>query len=87
MRHVDPIAQVCEELKTTLLKKREDYGDYRNTIGRFGLKGIAVRLTDKTERLANLTWNNREPNYETLYDTLLDIAGYAVLGMLELRRD
>lgn len=77
------IEKACEEVKNTLLRKREDYGDYRNTIGRFGLKGIVVRLTDKMERLINLTWGNHPPNYETLYDTLLDIAGYAVLGMCE----
>jgi len=79
----DFISMACLQLNELLHKKRQDYGP--NNINRFGLKGVAVRLTDKVERLVHLTWEQHgTPNYETLADTLIDIAGYAILGLEQI---
>jgi hypothetical protein len=77
---------ICNELSELLAKKRHDYGEPSRTLGRYGVKGIVVRMGDKFERLHGLTWEGKEPNFESLEDTLLDMAGYSVLA-LELLRD
>ena len=40
-------------------------------------------MTDKFSRLKNLS-NKREINYESISDTWLDLAGYAVIGCVIL---
>jgi hypothetical protein len=76
------IEKACNDLKDLLLKKRQDYGPAGSTIGRFGMLGIVIRLGDKYERLANLVMNSKKANYESVEDTLMDIAGYAILGLI-----
>ncbi len=76
---------VAHEIAELLEKKHADYGD--NNIIKFGTKGVLVRVNDKVERLINLTWeNDKEPNFESVEDTWKDIAGYAILALIELRR-
>lgn len=74
-----------------LAAKQHDYG--HKNIDRFGLKGIVVRLNDKYERLANLEFtrqflkagNTVAPKVaETIVDTLMDIVGYCVIGLMVL---
>lgn len=77
--------QIAKEIADLLDKKHADYGD--NNIIKFGTKGVLVRVNDKVERLINLTWNNdKEPKFESVEDTWKDIAGYAILALIELRR-
>jgi len=70
-------------LVDVMLKKHMDYGpaNIANAPGG-ALNGVAVRLHDKIARLANLLKTGNEPNHETIYDTLLDIANYGIIGML-----
>lgn len=81
------IAAIANEIVDLLNKKRQDYGDPQRTIGRFGTLGVAIRLTDKIERLINLSRNSamEHPNFESVEDTLKDIAGYAILGLVLLK--
>jgi hypothetical protein len=41
--------------------------------------GIVVRMNDKMQRLVNLVMSNREPNNESIDDTLIDISNYAIM--------
>lgn len=74
------IKEVCARLEETLLAKNADYGNsfaasrLTNTTTR---ERILIRLEDKFSRLASLS--QREPAFESLDDTILDIAGYCVL--------
>ena len=75
---------VAEEIACLLDNKRHDYGT--ENIKKFGAKGCLVRVSDKVERLINLVWNGDcQPHFESLEDTWEDIAGYAVLALMELR--
>lgn len=75
---------VAHEITQLLERKQNDYGT--NNISKFGTKGVLVRVSDKVERLINLTWeNDKEPNFESVEDTWKDIAGYAILALIELR--
>jgi len=53
-----------------------------------GDQGIMVRLGDKYSRACNLVRNQgkRTVKDETLEDTLLDLANYALLALLAYRR-
>lgn len=67
----------------TLAEKQAGYGP--DNILAFGLAGIHVRMSDKAARLQNLTAHNRDTDefshvQELLADTLMDLAGYAVVA-------
>lgn len=74
---------LSDELVELMISKNEDYGS-KNILNTPGgpLNGLAVRLYDKIERLSNLTTNNATPNHESIRDTLIDIANYAIIGVL-----
>lgn len=70
-----------DQMVDLLCSKQHDYGP--GNILAFGILGIAVRMSDKIERLNNLTRNPSSPRNESLLDTLMDIVGYAVVtGMV-----
>lgn len=89
LRHVEMWDSA--EMSRLLAAKQHDYG--HKNIDRFGLQGIVVRLNDKYERLANLEFTRqflKEGNTvapkvdETIFDTLQDIVGYCVIGLMVL---
>lgn len=49
---------------------------------RFALTGIWFRISDKMARWQNLLKTGKSPNYESLYDTFMDIANYAIFAKL-----
>lgn len=65
---------------STLVSKQNAYG--HGNINKFGTVGILVRLSDKVQRYKNLTERNTSPSWETLEDTLLDLVGYSVVGLM-----
>ncbi len=74
---------VAEEIACLLDRKRQDYGT--GNIRKFGSHGVLVRVSDKVERLINLSKRDGSPNFESVDDTWKDIAGYAILALIELR--
>ena len=74
---------IAEEIATLLDQKRADYGS--ENIKKFGSQGVLVRVSDKVERLINLSRKGGEVNFESVEDTWRDIAGYAILALIELR--
>ena len=76
---------ILKQLETLLIKKNKDYNNsFDRTVDEYGYVVIAIRLEDKINRLNNLMKNNNEVNYESIEDTLLDIAGYCVLSLIYL---
>lgn len=70
----------------TLLAKHEDYGPLNIARSPGGpLNGLNVRLWDKLARLTHILDSEAEPNFESLEDTFLDMANYALIGILVLR--
>jgi hypothetical protein len=53
-----------------------------NNIAAFGEYGVLVRTWDKVSRLKNLLQNNSEPKHESIEDSWLDLANYAIIGVL-----
>jgi hypothetical protein len=74
---------ILDEMDEVLRSKYADYGP-NNILSTPGgpLQGIAVRLYDKVARLDNLTKTGNAPQNESIHDTLIDIANYAVIAMM-----
>lgn len=75
--------KIALEIAELLDRKRADYGT--ENIKKFGSYGVLVRVSDKVERLINLSKRNDKPNFESIEDSWRDIAGYAILALIELR--
>lgn len=72
----------CVEI---LVKKNQDYGpDNINNAPGGALNGLNVRLFDKVSRLNNLLTNKKDPNYESIRDTFIDIVNYGIISILIL---
>lgn len=70
-----------------LLRKHEDYGPLNIARSPGGpMNGLRVRLWDKLARLNHLAELGQHANYESVEDTLIDIANYALIGVLCERR-
>jgi len=75
--------KIALEIAELLDKKRGDYG--AENIKKFGSYGVLVRVSDKVERLINLSRKEGQVNFESVEDSWKDIAGYAILALIELR--
>ena len=80
--------KICKELHDLYVKKNRDYGSsVTDTFRKFGLVSYLVRMTDKLNRLTNLTVNNKDNLVidEKIDDTLQDLANYAILALIDLK--
>lgn len=80
-RYID---DVHLHLKDLLLKKHQDYGPLNIAQAPGGpLNGLRVRIYDKLARINNLIESNPDtPNYESIEDSFIDLANYAIIGLL-----
>ena len=75
---------ILNELRDILLRKQSDYGPLNISLAPGGpYNGLRVRMFDKLQRFSHLVeTNNDTPNYESLRDTFIDLANYAIIGIL-----
>ena len=75
---------ILADLKRILLRKQEDYGPLNISLAPGGaLNGLRVRMYDKLARFSHLYEKGGDtPNYESLQDTFIDLANYAIIGIL-----
>lgn len=70
------------------MEKNEDYGDsFGESFRRYGKISALTRMSDKFFRIENI-FLGHEPNVtdETIKDTLIDLANYALMTVVELDR-
>jgi len=72
--------EVASSIAETVISKQHDYG-HENILA-FREQGLVVRLWDKISRLKNLIWVKGTPKNESIEDTFIDIAGYAIIGLM-----
>ena len=73
---------IYEELETLYTTKNADYGDsFGQSIREWGIIAGVVRMDDKMRRLKNLVRNDAKVKDETIRDTLLDLANYAIMTL------
>ena len=69
-----------DSMHALLCRKQRDYG--HGNITSFGARGVIVRLSDKVERLKNLTAGQHQPQNESIVDTYDDIVGYCTILLM-----
>ena len=76
---------VLDKMYEIYEKKNADYGNsFSKTYAEFGLTSAAVRINDKNERFKKLIKQEAQVKDESIEDTLLDLANYSVLTLMEL---
>ena len=80
---------VCKELTELYQWKNHDYGDsFHKGYQEYGMIMPLIRLEDKLNRLKSLVKNGKaEVKDESVRDTLLDLANYAIMTVMELEFD
>ena len=85
MKNLEDAKAITIELLTILYKKHQDYGPMNIASAPGGaMNGLRVRMYDKLARLTHLG-DSDTPNYESIEDTLIDLANYAIIGLLVQR--
>ena len=79
--------ELCKILNTIYTQKNHDYGDsFHQTFLEEGYAMARIRLTDKLNRFKALTRKaEQQVMDESIQDTLLDLANYALMTVLEIR--
>ena len=88
MNKIELHKQICGNMHNTYKAKNADYGDSFTKVRREYPEAICIRLMDKLERLKTLyKGNEQRVKDESIDDTLLDIANYAVMELLERKNE
>ena len=87
MTKVERHMELCKKLNDIYAKKNHDYGDsFHDTFVEEGMAMARIRLSDKLNRFKTLTREGVEQEVvdENIVDTLMDLANYAVMTVLEM---
>lgn len=77
--------KVCDELNDLYAKKNADYGDsFGKSYEEFGPVMAAIRMGDKLNRYKALIKARQQVKDESIRDTLIDLANYAVMTVVEM---
>jgi hypothetical protein len=77
--------ELLDYLHQMYIAKNHDYGDsVHDTYMKYGITSFLVRLEDKLNRARTISSKSQMVEDEKLKDTLLDMANYAILAVLEL---
>lgn len=78
--------EICEEIHDLYETKNHDYGDsFGKGFREYGLIMPVIRLEDKLNRLKQLVDREGLVKNESVEDTLIDLANYAIMTVLEMR--
>jgi len=78
----EALGLVLDEMRDLMLTKHRDYGP--SNILDFGDLGVLVRVNDKVGRL-KILYKGNAPHHETVDDSWIDLANYAVIAMMVRR--
>lgn len=88
--HIEPKVTrhyaICQKLNQVYKAKNHDYGDsFGDTYKKLGIISAVTRLSDKMNRLMSLAVSHdAQVKDEKIEDTLLDMANYAIMTLIEL---
>ena len=80
------LKDITEEMNALYEQKNHDYGNsFYETFRKLGIISAATRMLDKMNRIVSLvTKDKHEVKDESLRDTLIDLANYAVMTIIEI---
>lgn len=85
MNKIEKHAQICTELNELYARKNADYGDsFGKSFTEYGLTMACIRLEDKLNRIKALTKQAAQVSDESITDTLMDLANYSIMTLVEL---
>ena len=86
-KEIAEFERLTRRMSQTFAQKRNDYGQSTTeTFEKFGSVSMLTRMHDKMARLDRLLWLNVERTVENekVQDTLMDLANYALITIIEL---
>ena len=91
MDRVQKHKEICEELNKIYAQKNHDYGNsFGETFDKLGIISAVTRISDKYNRLVSLCTKSEEERQvkdESITDTLLDMANYCMMTVIEMHKD
>ena len=80
-----PHTRVLQELHDTYLRKNADYGDsFAALYTEFGPTYAIAHIVEKTARIRTLLKHTANVSGESMRDSLMDLANYAILTVMEI---
>lgn len=77
---------ISEELVNLYERKNKDYGNaFGETLYKAGIGYAVGTLLVKANRFASIVNNPKSINFEGIEDTLMDIANYAIMTLVEMK--
>lgn len=93
MRHIfgsesGEFRDITNSMIQTYQAKNQDYGNsFEKSLYKFGLVASIIRLSDKMNRIESLSQKKAKVESESIEDTLLDLANYAIMTVIWLRKN
>lgn len=86
MSNIERHKKICDELNALYERKNHDYGDsFHVTFLEEGMAMSRIRLGDKLSRFKKLSKDkDRKVSDESIRDTLIDLANYAIMTVMEI---
>lgn len=86
MDKVQKHMEICKKLNAIYERKNADYGDsFHKSYEDEGMAMPRIRIGDKYNRLCSITRSKDiKVTDESVVDTLLDLANYAIMTVMEL---
>jgi hypothetical protein len=80
--------QLCDDIHNLYIQKNTDYGSSASkSYQEFGMTAYLIRLSDKLNRLKTLSKQEQLVKDESIKDTLMDMAGYCLLALVDLETE
>lgn len=80
--------KIAESMRDIYVRKNSDYGSsITDTYNKYGLVSFLVKMQDKINRVSTLIKKDSMVKDEKIEDSLMDLANYSMLAIIELRRD
>lgn len=85
--NVQSFMDITTNMAKTYAAKNHDYGNsFEQSCNKFGIIASVVRLGDKMNRIESLVIKKAEVKDESIRDTLLDLANYAIMTVMWLNQ-
>jgi hypothetical protein len=86
---VKEFGKITEQMLDLYKRKNSDYGDsFERTHKDFGIVAFIVRAQDKLNRINTIRKKDRiEVMDESIADTLLDLANYSIMTLIEIHKE
>lgn len=85
--NVEQFMSITQDMAKTYAAKNHDYGNsFEESLDEFGLVASVVRLGDKMNRIKSLIKKEAQVKDESIKDTLLDMANYAIMTVMWMNK-